>query len=37
MCIFDKIFTSFWYLTRKNVHKNKIDKSIDMHDLEFDM
>ena len=24
VCIFDKVFASFWYLTRKNSHKNKM-------------
>jgi hypothetical protein len=23
VCLFDKVFASFWYLTRKNSHKNK--------------
>jgi hypothetical protein len=39
--MFDKVFASFWHLTHKNLaqkrRKGKRSKSIDMHNLNFDM
>ena len=35
-CILDKVFASFWYLTPKISHKNKMHVN-DMHNLDFDM
>jgi hypothetical protein len=38
--MFDKVFASFWHLTHKNLaqkKEGKRSKSIDMHNLNFDM